>query len=270
MMDDRLSYNARLERLGAWSGIVWVVFAGSSYVIAGLIPVHSPSQSPAELSEFIIDHKFRILIGMAVMLIGGYTFLLTWSLTLGYQVRKYANPSRLAFFVQFAVGMNGAIIGMMSGVVGTAMAFRSEQLDPTVVQLMYDLLWFLFLIPWPAFMLWQVVCGFAILSRANNGIVFPRWTGYLTIWGGALEFFSMLSAFFYKGPFSYNGLVAFWVPGISFFVWVLVLAIVQVRGLSRAQALNPAVAHESQFGSTSLLQTSPSRGERELEPESIT
>ena len=44
MMDDHLGDNSRLERLGAWSGIAWVLFAGSSCVIAGLIPEYSPSQ----------------------------------------------------------------------------------------------------------------------------------------------------------------------------------------------------------------------------------
>ena len=45
--------------------------------------------------------------------------------------------------------------------------------------------------------------------------------------------FSALSVFFYDGPFSYNGLVTFWVPAVSFFVWVLVLAVVQIRGWAR-------------------------------------
>ena len=233
---DRSSYDERLERLGSWSGIVWVFFAAAAYLTAGLVPVHSPSESAADLSAFIVDHKLRILIGMALMLIGGYTFLITWSLTLAHQIRRYANPSRLAFFVQFAVGLSGANIGMLCGVLGTAMAYRSEQLDPTVIQVMYDLLWFLFLLPWPPFMLWQFVTGFAILSSANTESVFPRWSGYFTLWAGALEFFSLTSAFFYEGPFSYNGLVTFWVPGVSFFVWVLVMATVQVRNLPPASS----------------------------------
>ena len=65
--------------------------------------------------------------------------------------------------------------------------------------------------------------------------VFPRWLGYFSLWAAALEVFSALSVFFYEGPFSYNGLVTFWVPGVSFFVWVLVFAIVQIRRLPRTE-----------------------------------
>jgi hypothetical protein len=229
----RLHYDRRLEWLGAWSGIAWVIFAGGGFGGSGLLPVQSASTDPGVLAAYLSDMKYQILIGMMVLLFGGYTFLMTWSLTLAYQVKKYANPSPLAFYVLFAVGLNGAIIGMLCGVLGSAMAFRVDTLAPDTTQLLYDLIWFLFLIPWPPFMLWQFVTGFAILSSQNSGVVFPRWMGYFSFWAGALEMFSALSVFFYNGTFSYNGLVTFWVPGVSFFVWVLVFAIMQIRGWKR-------------------------------------
>jgi hypothetical protein len=227
----------RLEWLGAWSGIAWVFFAGAAYGIARLVPVQSPSLSPEELTAFVSQHHYRILIGMALMLIGGFTFLLTWSLTIAYQVRKYVNPSKLVFYIQLTVGLNGAFIGMLCGVFGTEMAYRADRLAPSTVQMLYDLLWFLFLIPWPPFMLWQYVLGFAILSSTNDERFLPRWTGYFSIWAGALEVFSLLSPFWYSGPFSYHGLVTFWIPGVSFFAWLLVLAIVQIRNWKNVQDL---------------------------------
>jgi len=247
---DRLGFDRRLEWLGAWSGIAWVVVCGAGFGGSGLVPVWAASTKPEELAAHLADIKYQILIGMLLVLVGGLTFLTTWSLTLAYQIRKYANPSPLAFMVLAAVGLTGAIIGMLCGVIGSAMAFRAETLSPDVTQLLYDLIWFLFLIPWPPFMLWQFITGFAILSDANPQTVFPRWLGYFSLWAGALEVFSALSVFFYNGPFSYNGLVTFWVPGVSFFVWVLVFAIVQIRRMPRAetppdepQATEPAGDH---------------------------
>ena len=232
---DRLGFDRRLEWLGAWSGIAWVVVCGAGFGGSGLLPVWAASTPPEELAAHLADIKYQILIGMLLVLVGGLTFLTTWSLTLAYQIRKYANPSPLAFMVLAAVGLTGAIIGMLCGVIGSAMAFRAETLSPDTTQLLYDLIWFLFLIPWPPFMLWQFITGFAILSDANPQTVFPRWLGYLSLWAGALEMFSALSVFFYNGPFSYNGLVTFWVPGVSFFLWVLVFAIVQIRRMPRAE-----------------------------------
>lgn len=240
--DQSLRFDGRLERLGAWSGIAWVILAGGGFAGSGLLPVHAASTRPSELAAFLSDIKYQILIGMLVLLIGGYTFLMTWSITVAYQVRKYANPSPMAFYVMFAVGLNGAIIGMLCGVLGSAMAFRVNTLSPDTTQLLYDLIWFLFLIPWPPFMLWQFVTGFAILSDQNSGIMFPRWMGYFSLWAGALEMFSALSVFFYNGPFSYNGLVTFWVPGVSFFVWVLVFSVMQIRGWAHINDEPPSPA----------------------------
>lgn len=232
-VQDRMSYDRRLERLGAWSGIAWVVVCGAGFGGSGLLPVWAPSTPPEILAAHLADIKYQLLIGMLLVLVGGLTFLLTWSLTFAQQIRKYANPSPLTFYVLSLVGVVGAIIGMMCGVLGSAMAFRVETLSPDTTQLLHDLIWFLFLIPWPPFMLWQFIAGFAILSDANPQTMFPRWLGYFSLWAGCLEVFSALSVFFYDGPFSYKGLVTFWVPGVSFFIWVLVLAIMQIRGASR-------------------------------------
>jgi hypothetical protein len=227
------SLDKRLERLGAWSGIAWVIFSGGAFVGSRLVPPRSPSMSPSDFADFVADHKYQILIGMLALLVGGYTFLMTWSITLAYQIKKYANPSTLAFCILFAVGLSGALIGMLCGVLGSAMAYRVDALEPATTQLLYDIILFLFLIPWPPFMLWQFITGFAILSLTNTEVVFPRWTGYFSMWAGALEMFSALCVFWYSGPFSYSGLVTFWVPGASFFIWVIVMAVVQIKGQSR-------------------------------------
>ena len=232
---DRLRYDRRLEWLGAWSGIAWVILASAGFGGSGLLPVQAASTSPGELAAYLSEFKYQLLIGMLLLLIGGFTFLMTWSITVAYQVRKYANPSPMAFYVMFGVGLIAAMIAMLTGVIGSAMAFRVDTLSPDTTQLLYDFMWFLFLIPWPPFMLWQVVMGFAILSDQNSEVMFPRWMGYFALWVAALEMFSALSVFFYDGPFSYNGLVTFWVPAVSFFVWVLVFAIMQIRGWARVK-----------------------------------
>jgi hypothetical protein len=232
----RFDLDRRLERLGAWSGVAWVVLGGAGFGGSGLVPVLYPSTQPEVLAAHVSDIKYRVLVGMLLLLIGGFTFLLTWSLTFAHQVRKYANPSPMAFAVLQAVGIIAAILAMLCGVVGTAMAFRVDTLAPETTQVLYDFIWWFFLLPWPPFMVWQLVAGFAILSDANSHVVFPRWSGYFTLWVAALEMFSAPAMFFHSGPFSYAGMVTFWVPAVSFFAWVPVMAIVQVRGLSRWEA----------------------------------
>jgi hypothetical protein len=101
-------------------------------------------------------------------------------------------------------------------------------------------------------MLWQFITAFAILSPTNTEVVFPRWTGYLSLWAGALEMFSALCVFWYRGPFSYNGLVTFWVPGASFFVWVFVMAVVQIKGWRRVHEGLPMTAESPETDSAGV------------------
>ncbi|MFL6090105.1 MAG: hypothetical protein ACJ71Z_08200 [Aeromicrobium sp.] len=212
------------------------MLAAAAFGGSGLIPVLSPSVPPEELAAFLSEHKVQILLGMMSLLAGGFTCLLTWSLTFAYQLRKYANPSPLAFYYFVILGIFGGVLAMLMGVFGSAIAYRAETVDPATLQMMYDILWFMFLIPVLPFMLWQVLSGFVILSKSNDGRYFPRWSGYVCLWAGALEVFAALPPFFYKGPFTYNGAVSFWLPGGQFFVWVGVLAFVQVRSWYRTQA----------------------------------
>lgn len=249
MTDLEHRLDRRVERLGAWSGLAWVVFAGAGFAGSGLVPVRDAGTDASHLAAYLTEFRYQILIGMLVLLIGGYTFLITWSLTLAYQVRKYANTSPMTFYLLFAIGLANGVIGMLCGVLGSAMAFRVTTMAPDTTQLLYDLIWWLFLIPWAPTMLWQALTGFAILSEYNTGVMFPRWLGYFSLWAAALEPFSAVSVFYYSGPFSYNGLVVFWVPGVSFFVWVSILAFVQVRGWNRVRGIPVAGPDSVKVGS---------------------
>ncbi len=80
----------KLERAGAWSGVAWLVMIASSYGVSGLVPVLSPATSAVDLAAFVSDHKYRILIGMMLFLIGSYTFMMTWALTLGERAARQA------------------------------------------------------------------------------------------------------------------------------------------------------------------------------------
>src|SRR4051812_7594092 len=68
---DRLGFDRRLEWLGAWSGIAWVVICGGGFGGSGLLPVWAASTKPEVLAAHLADIKYQILIGMLLVLIGG-------------------------------------------------------------------------------------------------------------------------------------------------------------------------------------------------------
>lgn len=239
--------NDTLERLFVWSGFGWVTLATLGFFGSGLVPAKNPSTDPLVLVAFLKAHKVILQFGMQCILIGGYSFMMTWGLVLSYQIRKYANPSPLIFGFNNMLVLGAAIIGMLTGVFGSMILLRLDRIDPATIQGFYDLIWFMFLIPWPPFTIWQFLVGAAILSKTNDQTVFPRWIGYFSFWAGVLEVPAGFAMFWYDGPFAYNGAISFWVPGVSFFIWVFVLACVQVRGLARIRAETPALEPQERF-----------------------
>lgn len=42
-----------------------------------------------------------------------------------------------------------------------------------------------------------------------------------------------LMGLFKTGPFAYNGILAFWVVAVDFFVWMVVMSIVMMKAIAR-------------------------------------
>ena len=60
----------RLQRIGAWCGIVAIVlFLIFFALLAGLVPPLSPTSNAQEIARFFVDHKLRVRLGVALSLL---------------------------------------------------------------------------------------------------------------------------------------------------------------------------------------------------------
>jgi MFS family permease len=82
----------------------------------------------------------------------------------------------------------------------------------------------------------------ALLPQAAKYSPFPRWYGYFTaFWALAFE----VGAFafnFRSGPFSWNGIIVFWMPLTGFGLWILVTSVLLIKALK--QQLNDKASVE--------------------------
>lgn len=65
--------------------------------------------------------------------------------------------------------------------------------------------------------------AFTILSDDGEPPVFPRWLAYVNLFTAVLFTPGALIPFFKFGPFAWNGLFGFWIPGVFFCTWVVVM-----------------------------------------------
>jgi hypothetical protein len=74
-----------------------------------------------------------------------------------------------------------------------------------------------------------VALGLAILRDDSEQLVFPRWIAYFNFWVAILSLPGVLIPLFKIGPFAWNGLLAFWVPLVTFGVWGPVMVWAMLR-----------------------------------------
>ena len=223
----------RIERLCAWSGFAMIACCFTAYVPSHLVPVLPAGISAEELEAFLIANKYPLLMGMVVQLFGGTSFLWTWCVGLAYSLKRHANAQPLLVYLMVAMGGAATMVGVICGCFGSLMVFRVGEVSPEIPQMAYDMFWFFFLIPWPPFTLWALLAGVAILSDTRENPVFPRWSGYMSLWAGLVEAPAALCVFYKTGPFSYNGAITWWVPTVSFFFWVVVMAVLMIKASYR-------------------------------------
>jgi hypothetical protein len=104
------------------------------------------------------------------------------------------------------------------------------------MQTLNDLAWLPFTGVIYTIVVQALVIGIAVLMDKREKPVFPRWFGYLSIWCALLFCPAGLDVFFHSGPLAWNGLVAWWVLLVAFFVWLTTLSIVLLAAIRGQQA----------------------------------
>ena len=172
-----------------------------------------------------------------------------WGSVIAAQTRRRENRFPvLAYFQLTCVAIAVAMILAACVFWGVA-PFRPHATSPDIVQLCNDVGWFFFLYTWPAFTLWAGAVGLAIILDEASSSAYPRWSGYLSFWAALLIALGGTITFFKTGPLARNGLIALYIPVISFFIWVVTMTILTLRNIrsgahDETSLPQQAVAHE--------------------------
>src|SRR5690606_2035425 len=102
-------------------------------------------------------------------------------------------------------------------------------------QLFYDFGWMFFDVTFMCSIIQNVALGVAIQRDRRAVPLYPRWIAWLSYWV-ALSYVPLcLMPFFHKGPFAWQGLIAFWVVFVMFFVLIIVVTPATFKALRRLE-----------------------------------
>lgn len=239
-----LLVDLRLQRIGAWCGIVAIVlFLIFFALIAGLIPPPSPTSNAQEIARFFVDHKLRVRLGVALSLLGTCVAL-PFLAVICLRVRRVEGKwGVLALTELFAlvIFVPAFIFPVLAE---AAAAFRPEQRPPEITQALNDVFWLTFIGIVGPNLTQALVLTVATFVDRNDPPTFPRWFGYFNVWFVLLSIPGSLVVVFNDGPLAWNGVFAFWIPLSALVTWIVTVAVVMLRSIRAEEAATaPPAAH---------------------------
>jgi hypothetical protein len=148
------------------------------------------------------------------------------------QMKRIEGASPILTYTQLSAGSVGALFFIIPSLIFSCAAYRPER-APELTSLLNDLAWFFMVMPVAAAFVQNLAIAFAIFSDKRPQPVFPRWLGYLNIWVALLFAPGGLITFFKTGPFAWNGLLAFYVAGVVFGIWFIVMVIMLHKAIDQ-------------------------------------
>jgi hypothetical protein len=98
------------------------------------------------------------------------------------------------------------------------------------------------------FLFQLLAISLATFREKREQPVFPRWVAYVNIWSGFGVAGGSLVVFTQTGPFAWNGIIAFWLLVVAFFIWMVVMAWALLRAIAQEEATAPREDQTSETG----------------------
>jgi hypothetical protein len=225
----------KLQRIAAWGGIAMLaLFFVTFMLIGGLVPPLSPTASAHDIAQFLIDHKLRVRLGIALTLLAACVAL-PFLAVICLRVRRVEGKWGLLSVTQIFAGVifvPGFLFPLM--VLATA-AFRPEERPVEITQALNDVFWLMFVGIVGPLVVQAVVLTIATFVDRTEPVTFPRWFGYLNIWYAILATPGGAVMIFNEGPLAWTGVFAFWIPLVAFSAWMIAVTVVMVGSIKSEQ-----------------------------------
>ena len=232
--------SATAQRVFAWCGVAFALIFFLGMLLAGLLPPHSPLDSPNEVVDAWNNNPDLQRLGIFLMMIAaGLTG--PFGAVISVYLKKIA-PDGAYSNLQLIGAATGVVAILVPTFIFAAEVFRPDDRSPDVFQALNDLAWIPFVMNYPPALMQTMAVGFATLEDKTDNPVFPRWIGYYNLWTGFLFLPGGLILFFKDGPFAWNGALAFWLVAVVFGAWFVVMCWALLKAIGRSAAQEPATA----------------------------
>jgi hypothetical protein len=223
---------ARSQRILLWWGLTFTVVYGLVWWrLFHMMPPPSAKWSADKIARFYIHNGSQIKIGATI---AGWTsgFMVPIAVVVAIQIARHEDGKPVWASLALAGGALMSIPLMLPPIFWGVAAFTPTR-APDVTAIMHELAMLTFVTTDQYYIfMWVAIAVVALIPNTVAYTPFPRWFGYYTAWT-ALMFEAGAVAFLTRsGPFAWNGLLAFWSPVVTFFAWIIVMAVLLFKAIA--------------------------------------
>lgn len=225
-----------VHQLAIWSGVLMVLLLMIGFwPLAGFFPPLHPSASAAEIANTYRTEATTIRLGLALSFLG-LIFFFPFGSAIAAQTRRIEGQAPMLTYTQLTGLASGSLIFIAAWIFWLAAAFRAERPDSEIL-LLNDLGWITLVFGFVAYFAWYVALGVAILMDTRQEPIFPRWSGYFSIFVAVSFVPDICVPFFKSGVFSWAGLFPFYLPFTTYLAWILVMVWLTSKAIKRDPSL---------------------------------
>jgi hypothetical protein len=211
------------QKICLWVGMAMMpLFFLGFGVFAQFIPPPSPHATAAAIAHRYDGNRTGIRIGMFISTAAGALLAFLFAV-IATQLSRIEGRHRTLTYVQLISGACTVLEFILPPLFWQNAAFRTER-TASIVQTLNDLAWLPFLGITGTLIAQQIVIAIAILRDPRPTPVMPRWVGYANLWNALGIVPASFVVFFHSGPLAWNGVLAWWLVLVDFFLWMCVMA----------------------------------------------
>jgi hypothetical protein len=232
----------RTQRILLWWGLAWTVVYGLVWWrLLHMMPPPTARWSADEIARFYLENGPDIKIGATIC---GWTsgFMVPIAVVVAMQIARHETGKPVWAALALAGGALMSIPLALPPIFWGVAAFTPTR-APEITATMHELAMLTFVTTDQYYIfMWVAIAAIGVIPNVVRHSPFPRWFGYYTAWtalmfeGGAVAFVTR------SGPFAWNGMLAFWLPVVTFFAWIVVASVLLFRAIDQQAhaAMQPA------------------------------
>lgn len=202
------------DRACAWSGLPCILMFCSFWIAAHFLPPIDPKFTPEQVVDHYRHYETSIKVGSIMMVFSGALYG-SFTACMSTQMARIPKVSHTVLSTQLASGAWACATYTFPGMFFAVTVFRLSR-SPELTQLLNDISQIIAFMPFPPFIIQNWAFAYAIFCDNRPKRLFPHLMGWNNIISPVLFSGAIAMHCTKNGPFAWDGVLAFWIPGIVF------------------------------------------------------